>query len=72
MAEQNIEPQSLDDLAAEGDAEDAAHEALLDELDALRVERDTFKDRFMRTLADAENMRKRAERDRNRAEVRDR
>ena len=68
MAEQNIEPQSLEDLAAEGDAQDVAHEAMLDELDALRVERDEFKDRFMRALADAENMRKRADRDRKEAE----
>jgi molecular chaperone GrpE len=68
MAEQNIEPQSLDDLAAEGDALDAAQEAMLDEIDALRVERDEFKDRFMRALADAENMRKRADRDRKEAE----
>ena len=68
MAEQNIEPLSLDDLAAEGDALDAAQEALLDEVDALRVERDEFKDRFMRALADAENMRKRADRDRKEAE----
>lgn len=68
MAEQTLEPQSLDDLAAEGDAEDAAHEALLDEVDALRNERDEFKDRFMRALADAENMRKRADRDRKEAE----
>ena len=35
-----------------------------DELEALRVERDEFKDRFMRALADAENSRKRSERDR--------
>ena len=68
MAEQSIEPQSLDDLAAEGDALDAAQEALLDELDAARLERDEFKDRFMRALADAENMRKRADRDRKEAE----
>jgi molecular chaperone GrpE len=68
MAEQNIEPQSLDDLAAEGDALDTAHEAMLDEIDGLRVERDEFKDRFMRALADAENMRKRADRDRKEAE----
>lgn len=68
MAEQTTEPQSLDDLAAEGDAQDTAHEAMLDELDALRVERDEFKDRFMRALADAENMRKRADRDRKEAE----
>lgn len=39
-----------------------------DELEALRAERDEFKDRFMRALADAENSRKRAERDRREAE----
>ncbi|TNC74292.1 nucleotide exchange factor GrpE [Rubellimicrobium roseum] len=59
---------SLDDLAAEGDAADQAHDALLQELDALRAERDDFKDRFVRQLAETENMRKRAERDRKEAE----
>lgn len=39
-----------------------------DELNALRAERDEFKDRFMRALADAENTRKRGERDRREAE----
>ncbi len=39
-----------------------------DELDALRAERDEFRDKFMRVLADAENSRKRAERDRREAE----
>ncbi|NUB45359.1 nucleotide exchange factor GrpE [Fertoebacter nigrum] len=39
-----------------------------DELAALRAERDELRDRFMRTLADAENSRKRAERDRREAE----
>ncbi|TXI01272.1 MAG: nucleotide exchange factor GrpE [Pseudorhodobacter sp.] len=39
-----------------------------DELDALRAERDDFRDRFMRALADAENARKRADRDRREAE----
>ena len=39
-----------------------------DELDAMRVERDAMKDRFMRALADAENARKRGERDRREAE----
>lgn len=38
------------------------------ELDAVRVERDDFRDRWMRALADAENSRKRAERDRREAE----
>lgn len=39
-----------------------------DELDALRAERDELRDRFMRALADAENARKRSERDRREAE----
>ena len=39
-----------------------------EELDALRTERDEFRDRFMRALADAENARKRGERDRREAE----
>jgi molecular chaperone GrpE len=40
----------------------------LDELEAARAERDEFRDKFMRALADAENSRKRAERDRREAE----
>ncbi len=40
----------------------------LDEVEALRAERDAFRDRFMRALADAENSRKRGERDRREAE----
>ncbi|MFN6979413.1 MAG: nucleotide exchange factor GrpE, partial [Gemmobacter sp.] len=38
------------------------------ELDALRAERDDLRDRWMRALADAENARKRADRDRREAE----
>ena len=62
------EPKSLDDLAAEADAEDQAPEALLDELDTLRTEKEELKDRILRLLAETENMRKRAERDRKEAE----
>ncbi len=71
MAEQSAEPKSLDELAAEGDEMDVTTpgtESGADELDALRTERDDYKDRFMRALADAENSRKRAERDRREAE----
>lgn len=39
-----------------------------EEIDALRAERDDLRDRFMRALADAENARKRADRDRREAE----
>ena len=62
----------LDDIdAAEADAyaDDMAEiddEAL--ELDQLRAERDQLKDRFMRALADAENARKRSDKDRREAE----
>lgn len=38
------------------------------EIEQLRAERDELKDRFMRALADAENSRKRSERDRREAE----
>lgn len=62
----------LDDIdAAEGEeyADDMMEiddEAL--ELDQLRAERDELKDRFMRALADAENARKRSDKDRREAE----
>lgn len=52
-------------------AEDQAligDEILDDEVEALKAERDEMKDRFMRALADAENIRKRGERDRREAE----
>ncbi|MHC0052045.1 nucleotide exchange factor GrpE [Actibacterium sp. D379-3] len=39
-----------------------------DEVELLRAERDDMRDRFMRALADAENARKRGERDRREAE----
>ncbi len=41
----------------------------LSELDMVRAERDDMRDRFMRALADAENTRKRADRDRREAEA---
>ena len=62
----------LDDIdAAEADAyademAEIDDEAL--ELDQLRAERDQLKDRFMRALADAENARKRSDKDRREAE----
>lgn len=68
MADKNAELQSLDELAAEGDQMDMAAEAGFEEIEALRAERDEFRDKFMRALADAENTRKRAERDRREAE----
>jgi molecular chaperone GrpE len=41
---------------------------LLAEVEALRAERDDLKDKFMRALAEAENSRKRSERDRREAQ----
>ncbi|WP_342069415.1 nucleotide exchange factor GrpE [Yoonia algicola] len=69
MSDKDEELQSLDELAAEGDEIDFdAAEASFDEIEALRGERDDYRDKFMRALADAENTRKRAERDRREAE----
>lgn len=64
MAEQiGDDLMSLDELAAE----DVTH-VDGEEILALRAERDELKDRFMRALADAENARKRSDRDRREAE----
>ncbi|MEO0937394.1 MAG: nucleotide exchange factor GrpE [Pseudomonadota bacterium] len=71
MAERK-EPEFLDDLVdaeAEVYAEEMAEideEAL--ELDELRAERDALRDKWMRALADAENARKRSDKDRREAE----
>ncbi|SNT23824.1 nucleotide exchange factor GrpE [Tropicimonas sediminicola] len=66
--EPGLDDISLDELA-EG-AEDFMSDPLTEdsELETLRAERDDFRDRFMRALADAENSRKRGERDRREAE----
>jgi len=47
---------------------DLADDAPVSELDVIRAERDELKDRLLRTLAESENVRKRAERDRREAE----
>ncbi|MGR3395361.1 MULTISPECIES: nucleotide exchange factor GrpE [Paracoccaceae] len=70
MAEQD-EPRSLDELAAEVDENGEVGvepEQGSDDLEILKRERDEIRDRFVRALADAENTRKRAERDRREAE----
>ncbi|SDI78593.1 nucleotide exchange factor GrpE [Aliiruegeria lutimaris] len=66
--EEQVEEISIEGLAEE--AEDFMSDPLEtdDELDAIKAERDEFRDRFMRALADAENARKRGERDRREAE----
>ena len=55
------EAEELSEEMAEIDAEAA-------EIDALRAERDELKDKFMRALADAENARKRADKQRREGE----
>ncbi|HDR29140.1 nucleotide exchange factor GrpE [Rhodovulum sp.] len=55
-----------DESTEETDQVQADPEA--DEIANLRAERDELRDRFMRALADAENSRKRADRDRREAE----
>jgi molecular chaperone GrpE len=57
------------DQSSEATAEvDLNDDAAVDELAALRAERDDLKDRLLRTLAESENVRKRADRDRREAE----
>ncbi len=80
MTEAKKEDAFLDDIeAAEAEefGEDAAeydlgtHDTEADpeaEMAALKAERDELRDRFMRALADAENARKRSDRDRREAE----
>ncbi len=75
MADPQREPQTLDELLAEAveaetDDETAPEgDSQLDEAETLRAERDDYRDRFLRALADAENARKRAERDRREGEM---
>ena len=68
MSDENTEPMTLEELAAEGDALDAAGDEVLARIATLEAERDEMRDKWMRALADAENTRKRADRDRKEAE----
>src|SRR6056297_1906346 len=62
----------LDDIEEAAAEEQAATDAEISpqeaEIDALRTERDALQDKFMRALADAENARKRSDKDRREAE----
>ena len=59
----------IDDVTAEEYADQEIEISDEDiEIDTLRAERDQFRDRFMRALADSENARKRADKDRREAE----
>lgn len=60
------DPESLEDDLYADDIMEAEAEA--DELTVVTKERDDFRNRFMRALADAENARKRSDRDRREAE----
>ena len=69
----DVDLSALDDVVEEIDStqeiEEAAESAAIDAtIEALANERDDFRDKFMRALADAENSRKRSERDRREAE----
>lgn len=69
MSKDAAEPLSLDELAAEGDEMEAAgEEGTLERIANIEAERDEFRDKWMRALADTENMRKRSDRDRREAE----
>jgi molecular chaperone GrpE len=71
MAERKNED-FLDDIdQAEAEEHALANEEISDidaEIESLRAERDALQDKFMRALADAENARKRSEKDRREAE----
>ena len=69
QAKKEIVQEADETVKADGFAEDAdAFEEEIDEVGILTAERDDMRDRFMRALADAENSRKRGERDRREAE----
>lgn len=66
MSEMKKDEIAEDQVLIGEEARDA--DAAAAEIEALRAERDDMRDRFMRALADAENIRKRGERDRREAE----
>ncbi len=72
MAERKEEENFLDDLETAFEEEyEQELEEISDadaEIDQLRAERDALQDEFMRALADAENARKRSDKDRREAE----
>ncbi len=63
----DVEPEDAVVEAREDDASEPLAEAPGD-LEAILAERDKYRDKFVRALADAENTRKRADRDRREAE----
>lgn len=71
MADDKDQPflDDVDALEAEMEAEEAADEAGLLTPEEMQIEIETLKDRLIRALAEGENIRKRAERDRRDAET---
>lgn len=67
-ASSSDEPMDLDALAGEEPPVMEETDGVAAEMEALRAENDELKDRFVRALADAENSRKRADRERREAE----
>ena len=67
MADPKQDP-GLDQAQPDTAAPEAEAGAQIDEIDLLRQERDDYKDRFMRALAEAENARKRSDKARREAE----
>jgi molecular chaperone GrpE len=67
MAKEN-EDDFLQDISLAEEEMFGDEEHTEEELDSLRAERDELKDKWMRALADAENSRKRSEKDRREAE----
>ena len=67
--DQNIDVEAaIEELMADNQGAEPVDDVEIDEVEKLRAERDDMRDRFMRALADAENTRKRGERDRREAE----
>ncbi len=68
MAEEQATTQADQAATSSAAAADAVTDDLMAQIEMLRAERDDMRDRFMRALAEAENSRKRGERDRREAE----
>lgn len=69
MVQENPNPNHADARATSADIEaEVSDFDTMPNVDAIIAERDEYRDRFMRALADAENARKRADKDRRDAE----
>ena len=69
LAREADEAEAAEEAAAEAEAAGGGAAAEGDTVEALKAERDQMRDLYMRALADAENTRKRADRDRREAEA---